>query len=59
MLLMYVLVVLPLEVAFANFQENDVTGVICTLVFVADILICFRTGALSESNYDLFMYNVN
>lgn len=41
---MYVLVVLPLGVAFATFEENDVTGIICTLVFVADILLCFRTG---------------
>jgi uncharacterized membrane protein len=41
---MYVLVVLPLELAFAAFEENDVTGTICTLVFVADIAICFRTG---------------
>jgi hypothetical protein len=41
---MYVLVDLPLEVAFATFEENNVTGIICTLVFVADILLCFRTG---------------
>lgn len=41
---MYVLVVLPLEVAFASFEEDDVLGIICTLVFVADIMLCFRTG---------------
>jgi hypothetical protein len=41
---MYVLVVLPLELAFAAFEENGVTGTICTLVFVVDIAICFRTG---------------
>jgi hypothetical protein len=41
---MYVLVVLPLELAFATFEENDATGAICTLVFVVDIAICFRTG---------------
>ena len=44
MWLMYVLVILPLEVAFFSFEENDRLGTICTLVFVADILICFRTG---------------
>jgi hypothetical protein len=41
---MYVLVVLPLEVAFSEFEEYDVTGILCTLVFVVDILLCFRTG---------------
>ena len=41
---MYVLVVLPLEVAFASFEEDNVSGIICTLVFVADIMLCFRTG---------------
>jgi hypothetical protein len=41
---MYVLVVLPLEVAFASFEENDIAGAICTFVFVIDILMCFRTG---------------
>jgi hypothetical protein len=43
---MYVLVVLPLEVAFAEFEENDVSGITCTLVFVFDIVICFRTGTI-------------
>ena len=41
---MYVLEVLPLEVAFASFEEDNVSGIICTLVFVADIMLCFRTG---------------
>jgi hypothetical protein len=41
---MYVLIVLPMEVAFTEFDENSVLGVICTLVFVTDIIICFRTG---------------